>query len=68
MKKLDMIIDNYNNNNNIHPARTPIKTVTTQFAVHRSRTVQIVRKQSPLRPAAAKTIHRSQVLHSCMLM
>ena len=44
----------------IDPARTPIKHVTTQFAVVRNRTVQVVRKQFPLRPAAAKTIHRSQ--------
>ena len=33
---------------------------TTQFAVGRTRSVQVVRKQFPLRPAAAKTIHRSQ--------
>ena len=40
---------------------TPIKPVTTQFAVGRNRAVQVVRKQFPLRPAAAaKTIHRSQ--------
>ena len=39
---------------------TPIKPVTTQFAVGRNKTVQVVRKQFPLRPAAAKTIHRSQ--------
>ena len=39
---------------------TPIKPVTTQFAVGKNKSVQIVRKQFPLRPAAAKTIHRSQ--------
>ena len=44
----------------IEPTWTPIKPVTTQFAVGRSRTVQVVRKQFPIRPAAAKTIHRSQ--------
>ena len=44
----------------IEPSWTPIKPVTTQFAVGRNRTVQVVRKQFPLRPAAAKTIHRSQ--------
>ena len=44
----------------IEPTRTPAKPVTTQFAVRRSRTIQIVRKQFPLRPAAAKTIHRLQ--------
>lgn len=44
----------------IEPSWTPIKPVTTQFAVGQSRTIQVVRKQLPLRPAAAKTIHRSQ--------
>ena len=44
----------------IQPTWTPIKPVTTQFAVGRNRAVQVVRKQFPLRPAAAKTIHRSQ--------
>jgi hypothetical protein len=39
---------------------TPIKPITTQFAVGRNQTAQVVRKQFPLRPAAAKTIHRSQ--------
>ena len=39
---------------------TPIKPVTAQFAVGRNKTAQVVRKQFPLRPAAAKTIHRSQ--------
>ena len=37
-----------------------IKSVTTQFAVGRNRSVQVVRKQFPFRPAAAKTVHRSQ--------
>ena len=41
-------------------AWTPIKPVTAQFAVGRNRTAQVVRKQFPLGPAAAKTIHRSQ--------
>ena len=44
----------------IEPTWTPIKPITTQFAVGRNRTVQVVRKQFPLRPPAAKTIHRSQ--------
>ena len=44
----------------IEPTWTPIKPITIQFAVGRNRTVQVVRKQFPLRPAAAKTIHRSQ--------
>ena len=39
---------------------TPIKPITTQFLVGRNRTAQVVRKQFPLRPAAARTIHRSQ--------
>ena len=39
---------------------TPTKPVTSQFIVGKNRTVQVVRKQFPLRPAAAKTIHRSQ--------
>lgn len=33
---------------------------SSQFVVGKNRTVQVVRKQFPLRPAAAKTIHRSQ--------
>ncbi len=39
---------------------TPIKPVTTQFAVGRTKSAQVVRKQFPLRPASAKTVHRSQ--------
>ena len=46
--------------NDIQPTWTPIKPITTQFTVGRTRSVQVVRKQFPLRPAAAKTIHRSQ--------
>ena len=42
----------------IEPTWTP--KLTTHFAVRRNRTVQVVRKQFSLRPAAAKTIHRSQ--------
>ena len=38
----------------------PIKPATTQFAFSKNKTAQVVRKQFPLRPAAAKTIHRSQ--------
>ena len=39
----------------------PFKPVTTQFAVGKNKTAQVIRKQFPvLRPAAAKTIHRSQ--------
>ena len=39
---------------------TPIKPVTTQFAVGKTKSAQVVRKQFPLRPASAKTVHRSQ--------
>jgi len=44
----------------IDHAWTPIKPVTAQFAVGRNKAAQVVRKQFPLHPAAAKTIHRSQ--------
>ena len=44
----------------IEPTWTPIKPVTTEFAIGRNRTVQVLGKQFPLGPAAAKTIHRSQ--------
>jgi hypothetical protein len=43
----------------IQPTWTPIKPVTTQFNVGRTKSAQVVRKQFPLRPAAAKTVHRS---------
>ena len=46
--------------NGIECTWTPIKPVAAQFAVGRNRTAQVVRKQFPLRPEAAKTIHRSQ--------
>ena len=39
---------------------TPIKPVTTQFALGKTKSAQVVRKQFPLRPASAKTVHRSQ--------
>ncbi|CAB4032890.1 ATP-dependent DNA helicase PIF1 [Paramuricea clavata] len=39
---------------------TPIKPVTSQFAVGKTKSAQVVRKQFPLRPASAKTVHRSQ--------
>ena len=39
---------------------TPIKAITSQFAVGRTKSAQVVRKQFPLRPAAAKTVHRSK--------
>ena len=40
---------------------TPIQLVTTQFAVGKNKTAQVVRKQFPLCPAAVKTIHRSHI-------
>ena len=46
--------------NNIDHAWTPIKPVTTQFAVRRNKAAHVVRKQFPLRPAAAKIIHHLQ--------
>ena len=39
---------------------TPIKPVTMQFSVGKPKSAQVVRKQFPLRPASAKTVHRSQ--------
>lgn len=39
---------------------TAINPFTAQFAVGRNRTAQVVKEQFLLRPAAAKTIHRSQ--------
>ena len=44
----------------IQPTWTPIKPGTTQFVVGRTKSAQVVRKQFPLRPAATKTVHRSQ--------
>ena len=44
----------------IQNTETPIKPVTTQFAVSKTKSAQVVRKQFPLRPASAKTVHRSQ--------
>ena len=37
-----------------------IKPITVEFAVGRKRIAQVVRKKFSLRPAVAKTIHRSQ--------
>ena len=39
---------------------TPIKPVTVQFNVGRTKAAQVVWKEFPLRLAAAKTTHRSQ--------
>ena len=45
---------------NIDSSWTPIIPITAQFCVGRSTSSKIVRKQFPLRPSAAKTIHRAQ--------
>ena len=47
-------------NRNLPNSWTPIKPVTTQFAVGETKSPQVVRKQFPLRPASAKTVRRSQ--------
>ena len=39
---------------------TPVKPVTTQFPIGRTKSAQVVRKQFPSRLASAKTVHRSQ--------
>ena len=44
----------------IDPNWTPILEITRQFQITRKSQVQILRRQFPLRPAAAKTIHRCQ--------
>ena len=47
-------------NKNIQQNWTPILEVTRQFRINKKTQVQILRRQFPLRPAAAKTIHRCQ--------
>ena len=39
---------------------TPLLEVTRQFTINKKSQVQILRRQFPLRPSAAKTIHRCQ--------
>lgn len=39
---------------------TPILEITRQFRIYKRNQVQILRRQFPLRPAVAKTIHRCQ--------
>ena len=39
---------------------TPILEITRQFRINKKTQVHIIRRQFPLRPAAAKTIHRCQ--------
>ena len=45
---------------NIDLTWTPILEITRQFSVSRRSHIHVLRRQFPLRPAAAKTIHRSQ--------
>ena len=45
---------------NIDRSWTPIRSVTVAFCVGKCTSSKIVRRQFPLRPSAAKTIHRSQ--------
>ena len=45
---------------NINKNWTPILEVTRQFRINKKNQIQILRRQFPLRPAAAKTIHRCQ--------
>ena len=46
--------------NNIQPSETPIQTIKRTLMVGRYKTVQVIREQFPLRPAAAKSCHRCQ--------
>lgn len=47
-------------NKNINKSWTPILEVTRQFRINKKNQVHILRRQFPLRAAAAKTIHRCQ--------
>ena len=58
--KLNKKIETFTQEVYIPNTWTPIKPVTTQFAVGKTKSAQVVRKQFPLRPASAKTVHRSQ--------
>ena len=44
----------------IHSTWTPITRIARQFRIGRTKNAEIMRKQFPLRPAAAKTVHRCQ--------
>ena len=46
--------------NNEDKTWTPILEITRQFKISKRHQSQVLRRQYPLRPAAAKTIHRSQ--------
>ena len=45
---------------NINKNWTPILEVTRQFRINKKNQIKIIRRQFPLRPPAAKTIHRCQ--------
>ena len=45
---------------NINKSWTPVLEVTRQFQINKKNKVQVLRRQFPLKPAAAKTIHRCQ--------
>ena len=47
-------------NTHINKNWTPVLEVTKQFQINKKSKVKILRRQFPLRPAAAKTIHRCQ--------
>jgi len=46
--------------NNINKSWTPVLEICRQFRFNKKGQTQVLRKQFPLRPAAAKTIHRCQ--------
>jgi len=50
----------YNGHRCIQSTWTPILEITRQFRLYKRNQVQVLRRQSPLRPAAAKTIHHCQ--------
>ena len=47
-------------NRNINKSWTPVLEITRQFKISKRHQSQVLRRQFPLRPAAAKTIHRCQ--------
>jgi cell envelope opacity-associated protein A len=47
-------------NSTVNSTWTPVFPIARQFQVGRSQSNQVIRKQFPLRPSAAKTIHRCQ--------
>ncbi|PIK46449.1 hypothetical protein BSL78_16696 [Apostichopus japonicus] len=47
-------------NSKIAPSWTPISQIGRQFRIGHNKNAQVMRKQFPLRPATAKTVHRCQ--------